>query len=576
MNGSIGSDNQSFNNTGGNNNVNKKEENEIKLSLGIDSKQLVDSSSFSSTSSCIFQSNVLYKNKSYVATLTETEFTLHTEQNTTNNKSKKIHLTISLEHICAVHDLTTFKKLKTCKQQTFGFLLFVFIPKDRKKIIYEFYPEKNILNLKWIYLLRCLVFELPIQTKLLDENEDKVNQLKDLIDPFGNNRKLLIFLNPFSGRKKGAKLFEKFIKPILDLAHLSYVVIKTEKQNHAYDYCLTSDTLGTEFTDVIGMGGDGIIYEIINGIANRSDWKNIFRKIRIGHIPGGTSNALASTSGSQIKQGEPADPEMAAFLISRGFHQPMDLMSCFQSNNKRYFSFLSVTFGAIADIDIGTENVRWMGSARNLYGALKVMMNKKYYKGRVKYLQEVTGLEKKNSWRHVKHNEKRYSAFQEHQNEDESSEERSLDCPLLRKYFSEELKRLAPNYLAESNKSTQSVKEDNYKLSEIEDNFLLFMGVNIPHISHDFMASPMAHLHDGYVDLVFVKENISRGNFLNLLVSAENGNYILDDAVDLTKVKAFYLSPIDTGSFVVVDGENVDYSDILVEVHSSICNLLTL
>ncbi len=49
---------------------------------------------------------------------------------------------------------------------------------------------------------------------------------------------------------------------------------------------------------------------------------------------------------------------------------PIDLLSILQSG-KRSFSFMSQCVGLMADLDLGTEHLRWMGSNRFVYGYLR-------------------------------------------------------------------------------------------------------------------------------------------------------------------------------------------------------------
>ena len=49
---------------------------------------------------------------------------------------------------------------------------------------------------------------------------------------------------------------------------------------------------------------------------------------------------------------------------------PIDLMSILQSG-KRTISFLSQCVGLMADLDIGTDHLRWVGSSRFIYGYLR-------------------------------------------------------------------------------------------------------------------------------------------------------------------------------------------------------------
>jgi hypothetical protein len=48
----------------------------------------------------------------------------------------------------------------------------------------------------------------------------------------------------------------------------------------------------------------------------------------------------------------------------------IDLLSILQSG-KRSLSFMTQCTGLMADVDLGTEHLRWMGSNRFIYGYLR-------------------------------------------------------------------------------------------------------------------------------------------------------------------------------------------------------------
>lgn len=48
----------------------------------------------------------------------------------------------------------------------------------------------------------------------------------------------------------------------------------------------------------------------------------------------------------------------------------VDLFS-FVQNNKRSISFMSQALGLMADLDIGTDHLRWMGETRFMYGLIR-------------------------------------------------------------------------------------------------------------------------------------------------------------------------------------------------------------
>ena len=49
----------------------------------------------------------------------------------------------------------------------------------------------------------------------------------------------------------------------------------------------------------------------------------------------------------------------ATFAICKGKTEALDIMSVLQPPGRRYYSFLSITYGLIANLDVGTENLRW-------------------------------------------------------------------------------------------------------------------------------------------------------------------------------------------------------------------------
>lgn len=65
-------------------------------------------------------------------------------------------------------------------------------------------------------------------------------------------------------------------------------------------------------------------------------------------------------------------PYIALLQIS-GQPMPVDLFSVTQGG-KRTISFMSQALGLMADLDIGTEHLRWMGDARFIYGLLRGRM----------------------------------------------------------------------------------------------------------------------------------------------------------------------------------------------------------
>ena len=54
----------------------------------------------------------------------------------------------------------------------------------------------------------------------------------------------------------------------------------------------------------------------------------------------------------------------------KGLPMKVDLFS-FTQNGSRTISFMAQTLGLMADLDLGTEHLRWMGDTRFTYGFIK-------------------------------------------------------------------------------------------------------------------------------------------------------------------------------------------------------------
>ena len=66
----------------------------------------------------------------------------------------------------------------------------------------------------------------------------------------------------------------------------------------------------------------------------------------------------------------------------------MDIASIIQpESGRRLYSFLSVTYGMVANLDIGTEHLRWMGGTRFIWGAIREILTQKTYSIDIQFLE---------------------------------------------------------------------------------------------------------------------------------------------------------------------------------------------
>lgn len=97
-------------------------------------------------------------------------------------------------------------------------------------------------------------------------------------------------VNPLAGGKNG-KVMNKnlsLVSNYLSEKQIPFTIHKTEYKGHGK--VLTEDLIESGATDIIAMGGDGTLHEVINGFSN-------FEKVSLGILPCGTGNDFAFALG---------------------------------------------------------------------------------------------------------------------------------------------------------------------------------------------------------------------------------------------------------------------------------------
>lgn len=102
-------------------------------------------------------------------------------------------------------------------------------------------------------------------------------------------RNIAIIINPISGDKKGNSVLENIFLPALCYSPHKYHVLETSGADFIVDFSRFKDI--SEFTDIVCMGGDGTVQQILTAIYHANP--DMIGKINIGVLPTGTRNALA-------------------------------------------------------------------------------------------------------------------------------------------------------------------------------------------------------------------------------------------------------------------------------------------
>ncbi|KAB7505829.1 Sphingosine kinase 2 [Armadillidium nasatum] len=191
---------------------------------------------------------------------------------------------------------------------------------------------------------------------------------------FKVKKNLLIFINPKSGPGIALKIFEERVKPMLSETEVEYDLCVTNHANHAFEIVQHKDL--KTYAGIISIAGDGLIFEILNGLNQRSDREEAL-SIPIGVIPGGSGNALANSISRLINEPYLSNPVLVSTLnVVNPVASPLDLIHIQTFKGNELISFLSIGLGILADIDIDSEKLRAIGETRfTLYGIAKILRN---------------------------------------------------------------------------------------------------------------------------------------------------------------------------------------------------------
>ncbi|XP_059818542.1 sphingosine kinase 1-like [Hypanus sabinus] len=233
---------------------------------------------------------------------------------------------------------------------------------------------------RWVAGIRCLLLGIDVPA----EEEITLSLLP-------RPRRFLLLVNPRSGQSLGMQYCHQYILPMISEADVSYNLVRTEYQNHAKE--LVQEISLSEWDGIVIVSGDGLLHEVINGLMARPDWEQAI-KMPLGVIPAGSGNALAASinhhAGNRMATGEEL-LQNCILLLCRGCPTPMDLVSVTTSSGQRLFSFLSVAWGFVADVDLESERYRRLGPARFTLGTLVRLASLRRYRARLSYLPAPPG-----------------------------------------------------------------------------------------------------------------------------------------------------------------------------------------
>lgn len=355
-------------------------------------------------------------------------------------------------------------------------------------------------------------------------------------------KRVKVLVNPFGGQGGAIKTYDNLIAPILAAARCELDVQRTERQGHGVEIAQNMDI--DAFDAVACCSGDGIPHEVWNGLGKRADALRALSKVAVVQMPCGSGNAASwNFNGTN-------SPSLAALAVVKGLRTPLDLSSVTQGDT-RTLSFLSQSVGIVAEVDLATEHLRWMGDTRFTVGFLQRLIRKTVY---------------------------------------------PADIAVKVEYETKEAVRKA--YRAEAAKPPQNsdsndLPKPNIKLPELRygtindplpegweliphDKLGNFYAGNIAYMSADANFFPASLPSDGCLDLIRIRGDLPRLTAIKTLLSIENHTFFDLPHVEYQKVSAYRIIPRDQkDGYISIDGERVKFEGFQVEVHRGLGRTLS-
>lgn len=245
------------------------------------------------------------------------------------------------------------------------------------------------------------------------------------------------------------------------------------------------------------------------------------------------------------RSGEAHDALNATFALIKGAASELDISSMSDGRQKVVYSFLSLEWAFIADVDIESERYRMFGGLRfTVSSVAKILSRHKQYNGTLRYLDSDQDARLPTKFH-----------------------ERVRD-PLA---SSEDATRPALECLSQRDAPSQDpLSTATGQWKELTGSFHMFWAMNVTHAASDGHIAPMAGMDDGYFYLMLMEGPFSRMSLAKLLLGLEDGSHIGQKRVQVIRTRAFTLHTDNPTDLLCVDGELFKGPDVQV------CDLLTV
>lgn len=328
-------------------------------------------------------------------------------------------------------------------------------------------------------------------------------------------RRVLVLVNPKSGPKRnGPEVLATVVEPMLEQAGLEVTTVVLQHSKHALELARKEATVLEavtgepvhidKFSALVVVGGDGTIHQVLQGLADSNALS-----IPLGIVGCGTANGFAATLLHEA--GERYGVIESVLPICKGETITADL-SKYMTTNNSYVSLLTFTWAIVADIDIDSELIHFMGEIRfDLWAVLRILWLRRY--------------------------RARFSYLEPHRS---SSKDGDSMPPL------------------------SEPPPSDWKT--IETDFILFWASQVSHASMSNHQSPYSRLDDGVFQVFILRSGLSKLRLIQILLGLSSGTHVQAHGVEFVECVAYRLEPLTPGSYNDLDGEVIESGPIQAHV----------
>ncbi|KAH3876609.1 hypothetical protein DPMN_000456 [Dreissena polymorpha] len=383
-------------------------------------------------------------------------------------------------------------------------------------------------------------------------------------EAFCRPKKLVVFVNPFSGKKKAVKLYRDKVLPLFELADIHVTYIETERQNHARDLLVQNSLDLKRIDGLVCVGGDGMFSEVLNGlltftahdlhIEEMDRFEPVAPDIRIGIIPAGSTNTIVYTTTGT------SDVVTSTLHIILGDQIGIDVNSVNVNDQFVRYSVTLLGYGYMGDLLKDSDNKRWMGPSRYSWSGTKSFLANNAYYGEIKYRLS------SNSDSHPTDAVKCYSGCDICSMAGQSNSRSTSKVEISAGRDTDLQLDEQSDFMKHSN-SQSSDLSGSYSDSNWRTVIGKFVAVNSVTMSCSCDLSPpgmspYCHLGDGCMDLIMVSQ-CSRIEFLKFLLRTAKGEERKNlDFIQMHRVKEFSFRPLteDSDLLSISSEENIPQS----------------